>query len=285
MKFVLTPLQETTIPARGETVVYLSGSEPLLITANGRRAEIPPASQNTFPTFDTVTFQNMGEVSAEFEILIVDGIYQSHTSGSTVRAMIDNPTVISGPIVKALAQQLTANIANTVDIREITETLKTEMQNPSDISSPIVAKIADLIGSVINIRAITETLKTHVLNTVDIRTITETLNIRQITETIETNVLNTVTAQITGIVNTLEKPATNIVTSNKTYTAGESFTIPANTNRRDITIFAAETNTDTVTVAGIPLASGQYVELKNYVGSIGTTAAAASKITILEVIK
>lgn len=276
MIVTLQPLQEVAISGRGETVVYLSGSEPLLISASGKRAEIPSGSQITFPTFDSVTIQNKGDSPVNADLLIVEGEFQSLAEGSTVRIQGINDPVEINEIQR---------IVEAVDIRAITETLKTEMQNPSDISTPIVAKIADLIGSVINIRAITETLQTHVLNTVDIRAITETLNIRQITETIETNVLNTVTAQITGIVSTLEKPAQSIATSNKTFTAGESHTIPANTNRRDITIFAAETNTDVVTVAGIPLAAGQYVELKNYVGSIGTTAAAADTITIVEVIK
>lgn len=284
MIVTLQPLEEVEISGRGETVVYLSGSEPLLISASGKRAEIPSGSQNTFPTFDSVTIQNKGDSPVNAELLIVEGEFRSLAEGSTVKIQsIVDPVEINE--VQRIVDTVTAHVTNTVDIRTITETLKTNMQNSSDISTPIVSKIADLIGSVINIRAITETLKTQVLNTVDIRTITETLNIRQITETIETNVLNTVTAQITGIVSTLEKPASSIATSNKTYTAGESFTVPANTNRRDITIFAAETNADVVTVAGIPLAAGQYVELKNYVGSIGTTAAAADLITIVEVIK
>lgn len=284
MKVTLQPLEEAAISGRGETVVYLSGSEPLLISASGKRAEIPSGSQITLPTFDSVTIQNKGGSAVIAELLIVEGEFRSLAEGSTVKIQsIVDPVEVNE--VQRIIDVVTANIANTVDIRTITETLKTDMQNPSDISAPIVAKIAELIGSVVNIRAITETLQAHVSNTVDIRAITETLNIRQITETIETNVLNTVTAQITGIVSTLEKPATSIATSQKTYSAGESYTIPANTNRRDITIFAAETNTDLVTVAGIPLSSGQYVELKNYVGSIGTTAAAADSITMVEVIK
>lgn len=119
MKIVLEPLQETTIPARGETVVYLSGSEPLLITAGGRRAEIPPESQNTFQKFESVTLQNMGTIRAEFEVLVVDGIYQSHTNGSNVRASIDNPLSITNPIVSALV----GFVGSVLNIRKITETL------------------------------------------------------------------------------------------------------------------------------------------------------------------
>ncbi|MBJ7556561.1 hypothetical protein [Marinomonas spartinae] len=264
MKIVLEPLQETTIPARGETVVYLSGSEPLLITADGRRAEIPPESQNTFSPFQQVTLQNMGTIRAEFEVLVVDGIYQSHTNGSNVRASIDNPLSITNPIVNAL----TSFVGSVLNIRKITETL--------------------------NIRTITETLKATIENTVtaritgevNTRKITETLNIREITETIEANVTNTVTANIAGLVSTQEKAATSIKTSEKTFSAGESFTIPINTNRRDITITASEKNTDVVTVAGVPLRAGQNIKLENYTGAVTAQAVAANdQIAITEVIK
>lgn len=280
MILVLEPLEETIIPARGETVVYLSGSEPLLITAEGRRAEIPPESQNTFSPFQQVTLQNMGTIRAQFEILIVDGIYQSHTNGSTVSASINNPIAISNPIVAALAQTLATDVNNPTAISNpivsaLAQTLTADVNNPTAISDPIVSALAQTLTANVNnptaisnpiVSAVGKTLKASITN---VATLTNPI-IDALGQTLET----------------LEKPATSLASSSKTFTAGESFTIPDNINRRDVTIMASEDNTDTVTVAGIPLRAGQYVELNKYTGAVTAQAIAANdQIFITEVIK
>lgn len=254
------------IPAFGQYLGYVSGAGEIELSIDGELHYLGVNEvYESFNGFKNVTVRNTSNLAGDF--VIKAGMGKLYMAGdgqvidvlgirSTVSTEVLNADDVSAPIVEEL---------NALS----SKTLKTNVQNTSDISTPIVSKITDLIASVINIRAITETL--------NIRAITETLNIRAITETLK--------AQIIGLVETQEKSASGIATSNKTYSAGESFTVPANTNRRDITIFAAETNTDLVTVAGIALAAGQYVELKNYVGSIGTTAAAADSIIINEVIK
>lgn len=251
----------------------------------------------------SATGQYIGYVSGAGEVeILVDGephylgvneVYQANEvfDKFTVR----NASDVAGDIVikTGMGRLIMSGDGQLTEVLGIRETVKTEVLNAGDISTPIVSKLASFIGSVINIREITETIKTQIIGTVtatitgevNTRKITEKLDIRAITETLKTHVENTVTAQIAGVVSTLEKPASRITSSQKTFNAGESYEILANTNRRDVTIFAAETNTDLVTVAGIPLAAGQYVELKNYVGSIGTTATAADSIIINEVIK
>lgn len=181
------------------------------------------------------------------------------------------------------------------------------IRNMSDLAGDFVIKVGmgklhmSGDGQLVEIMGIRQTVKTDVLNTVDIRAITETLTtkvvnevqanivntvkIREITETLTANVVNVVKAEITGLVSTQEKSATSIATTQKTFAADEVFTIPANAGRRDITIFAAQENTGAVTVAGVPLLAGKFVELKNYAGSINATATATDTITIVEVIK
>lgn len=259
MMFVtLQPLEEVTIAARGETVVYLSGSEPLLFMASNKRAEIPSGSQITFPSFDQFTVQNKGESPVTAELLIVEGEFRSLAEGSTVRIQgINDPVEVNE--VQRIVEAVTANITNTVDIRQITETLKTEITN----------QITASIAGTVDIRAITETLSANVMNTVTAN-IANTVDIRQITETLKT----------------IETPATSLATSQKTFSAGESYTIPANTNRRDITVLAAETNTGAITVGGIPLLMGEYVTYNNFIGEISCVSVEdGEKVIINEVLK
>ncbi|MFD1385148.1 hypothetical protein ACFQ45_17495 [Rhodanobacter aciditrophus] len=283
MFVTLQPLEEVTLSGRGETVVYISGSEPLLLMASNKRAEIPSGSQITFPAFDQFTVQNKGESPVTAELLVVEGEFRSLAEGSTVRIQgIIDPVEVNE--VQRIVEAVTANIANTVDIRQITETLKTEITN----------QITASIAGTVDIRTITETLKADVMNTVTAN-IANTVDIRTITETLKANVMNTVTAniantvdirQITETLKTIETPATSLATFQKTFTAGETYIIPANTNRRDVTIMASEDNTDTVTVAGIPLRAGQYVELTKYTGAVTAQAVSADdQIFITEVIK
>ena len=264
MIVTLQPLEEVTISGRGETVVYLSGSESLLFAAAGKRAEIPSGSQITFPTFDQFTVQNKGESPVNAELLIVEGEFRSLAEGSTVRIQgINDPVEINE--VQRIVEAVTANIANTVDIRQITETLTANVVNT------VTAQIANTVNTnITNAFEITGPLEAVIANGHG--------SLWQ--------QLSTIQGQIDGISSQIDAPAASIATSNKAFTAGESFTVPANTNRRDITIFAAETNTDVVTVAGIPLAAGQWIELNNYVGSVEANAVdAGDKITMIEVIK
>lgn len=173
------------------------------------------------------------------------------------------------------------------------------IRNMSDLAGDFVIKVGmgklhmagD--GQLVEIMGIRKTVKTDVLNTVDIRAITETLTTKVINE-VQAKIINTVNireitetlmANVTNTVETLEKPATSLLTSKKTFTAGELFTIPTNENRRDLMIFAAEENTGVVNIAGVPLLAGKFIELKNYVGSISANAAATDTIQIVEVIK
>lgn len=275
------------IPAFGQYLGYVSGAGEIEVSIDGELHYLGVNEvYESFDGFKSVCVRNVSDVAGNF--VIKSGMGKLYMAGD----------------------------GQVIDVLGIRSTVSTEVLNADDVSAPIVSKIAELMSSVINIRAITETLQTHVLNTVDIRQITETLTANvvntvtaQIANTVNTNITNaieitgpleavianghgslwqqlsTIQGQIDGISSQIDAPAISISTSQKAFTAGESFTVPANTNRRDITIFAAETNTDVVTVAGIPLAAGQYVELKNYVGSIGATAAAADSITIVEVIK
>ena len=285
------------VPAFGQYLGYVSGAGEIELSIDGELHYLGVNEvYESFNGFKSVSIRNTSNLAGDF--VIKAGMGKLYMAGdgqvidvlgirSTVSTEVLNADDVSAPIVAALAQQLTASIANTGDISNpivnaLAQQLTASIANAGDISNPIVNALAQqLTASIANagdisapiVTALAQTLTANIANTGDI------------SAPIVTALAQQLTAQITGIVSTLEKPAASIATSNKTFTAGESFTIPANTNRRDITIFAAETNTDTVTVAGIPLSSGQYVELKNYVGSIGTTAAAADSITIVEVIK
>lgn len=279
MKITLQPMEEMTISGRGETIVYMSGTEQLLLMASGKRAEIPSGSQITFTAFEQFTVQNKGHAVVNAELLVVEGEFRSLAEGSTVRiqgindpvevnevqriveaitANVNNPAAISNPIVTALAQTLTANVNNPSAISNpivaaLAQTLTADVNNPAAISDPIVS-------------AVGKTLKASITN---VATLTNPI-IDALGQTLET----------------LEKPATSLASSSKTFTAGESFTIPANTNRRDLTIMASEENTDTVTVAGMPLRAGQYVGLENFTGAVQAQAVAADdQIFIREVLK
>ena len=299
-EFYLSPRGRQEVAATGQYIGYVSGAGEIEVNVDGEHHYLNVNEVlQVDDTFKSFAVTNMASVSGDFVIKAGMGKLYMAGDGQTTEVLRIRETVktemlnhndVSTPIVEEIdalsGKTLKTNVQNHSDIsapivEEIDalsgKTLKASVQNHDAVSAPIVAKIAELIGSVINVREITETLNAKILNTVDIR---------KITETIETNVTNTVTAEITGIVSTLEKPASSIETSQKTFTAGESYEVPANTNRRDITIFAAETNTDTVTVAGIPLAAGKYVGLENYIGPVTTQAVTASdQITITEVIK
>ncbi len=301
MKVTLQPMEEMTISGRGETIVYMSGSEQLLLMASGKRAEIPSGSQITFPAFEQFTVQNKGHSVVNAELLVVEGEFRSLAEGSTVRiqgindpvevnevqriveaitANVNNPAAISNPIVTALAQTLTADVNNPTAISNpivtaLAQTLTADVNNPAAISNPIVTALSQTLTADVNnpaaisdpiVSAVGKTLKASITN---VATLTNPI-IDALSQTLET----------------LEKPATSLASSSKTFTAGESFTIPANTNRRDITIMASEDNTDTVTVAGIPLRAGQYVELTKYTGAVTAQGIAANdQIFITEVIK
>ena len=255
------------VPAFGQYLGYVSGAGEIELSIDGELHYLGVNEvYESFNGFKNVTVRNTSNLAGDF--VIKAGMGKLYMAGdgqvidvlgirSTVSTEVLNADDVSAPIVAALAQTLMTNIANTGDISApivtaLAQTLTADVNNPTAISNPIVTALA-------------QTLTANVSN--------------------PTAISNPIVTALAQTLETLEKPATSLASSSKTFTAGESFTIPANINRRDVTIFAAETNTDTVTVAGIPLAAGQYVELKNYVGSIGTTATAADTITIVEVIK
>jgi hypothetical protein len=241
-------MEEQTVAARGETVVYLNGSEPLLITASGKRAEIPSTSQVRFDVFNEVKFQNKGLIAAEFEIFIVEGEFRSLAEGSKVITDIANTSDINTPIVLKLVELMES-------------TLSTEVSNASDINSPVVQKLVELMGS---------TLSTEVSNASDI----------------STPVVQKLSELIGSTIKTQDQSATSLKESIHSFSAGLSHTIEANTARRDITVLAASENTSSVIVGGMPLSAGQFINLENYTGSINTLASELTdNIYITEVIK
>ena len=234
------------------------------------------------------------EIDGEPHYLDVNEVYQSNDQFR--KFTVRNATDATGDFVikTGLGKLYMAGDGQLTEVLGIRETVKTQTLNPEDIYNPIVEKLGALMGSVFNIREITETLKTQITNVIDIRQITETLktqitnvvDIRQITETLKTQITGVVDIRkITETLSTEEKPASTLVASQKTFTAGESFTIPANENRRDITIMASEENTGVVTVSGIPLNSGEYITFNKFIGAVLCNAVAADNILITEVIK
>jgi len=274
MKIVLQPMEEQTVAARGETVVYLNGSEPLLITASGKRAEIPSTSQVRFDVFNEVKFQNKGLIAAEFEIFIVEGEFRSLAEGSKVITDISNTSDINTPIVLKLVElmesTLSTEVSNASDINSpvvqklielMNSTLSTEVSNASDINSPVVQKLVELMNS---------TLSSEVSNASDI----------------STPVVQKLSELIGSTIKTQDQSATSLKESIHSFSAGLSHTIEANTARRDITVLAASQNTGSVIVGGMPLSAGQFINLENYTGSINTLASELTdKIYITEVIK
>ncbi len=308
----LTPLSRFDIQATGQYIGYVSGPGELELNIDGEHHYLNVNEVlEVRETFSSFSIRNMTDKTGE--VTIKTGMGKLYMSGDgqtvdvlrvreTVKTDVQNASEINGPIVSALGsvlniRQITetikTNIQNSsaihgpivaalgsvLNIRQITETIKTNVQNSSAIHGPIVAAL----GSVLNIRQITETIKTNIQNSSAIHgpivaALGSVLNIRQITETIKTNVQNTVSTQ--------EAAATSLLTSEQNFNAGESFTIAANANRRDITILASEDNVNVVTVAGVPLRAGQYVTFNNYIGSIETQAIELNdKINITEVIK
>ena len=162
MRIQLQPQASTDLSQRGRTIVYLSGASELLFEAfggNGQpvgRFQIPAGGQVTLSeTFDTLKIQNMGGVYTDSEFLLIEGEYQRLSDVSFVQVQ-----GITNTIKSQVVNQLTAEIVNEVNIRQITETLTAEIANTVDI------------------RQITETLTAEISNTVDIRQITETLKNR-----------------------------------------------------------------------------------------------------------
>lgn len=244
----LAPGERWDVAATGRYIGYASGAGEIEVSVNGEphlldvRESLKAEEQYT-----GFSVRNMSDKTGDFVLKTGTGSLYMAGDGQLIR------------------------------VTGIDETVNTEVLNTDEISAPIVSKIGALMASVLNIRQITETLKTQIVGTVDIRAITETLNIRTITETLKT--------QIVGTVTTTETAATSLATSQKTFTAGETYTIPTNANRRDITIMAAKTNTDLVTVGGVELAAGEQIEFKNYVGAVQCSSVSADKISITEVIK
>ncbi len=163
MRIQLQPQASTDLSQRGRTIVYLSGASELLFEAfggNGQpvgRFQIPAGGQVTLSeTFDTLKIQNMGGVYTESEFLLIEGEYQRLSDVSFVQVQ-----GITNTIKSQIVNQLTAEIVNEVNIRQITETLTAEIANTVDIRQ---------ITETLNVRQITETL--------DIRPITEKLSIR-----------------------------------------------------------------------------------------------------------
>ena len=289
------------IVSTGQYIAYVAGSGDVEITVNGESHYLSVTEvYQSYDGFENFTIRNISEITGDF--VIKSGMGRIFTKGDgqvvdvigikeTVKTEVLNADDVSAPIVEEIdalsGKTLKTNVQNPLDISNpivtaLTQTLSASVSNPTAISNPVVAALAQtLSASVSNPTAISNPIVAALAQTLS----SEISNPTAISNPIVAALAQALTVNIQNTVNTLEKPAQSIVTSNKTFTAGESFTIPANTNRRDITIFAAETNTDLVTVAGVPLAAGQYVELKNYVGSIGSTAAAADSITIVEVIK
>jgi len=235
----------------------------------------------------TATGQYIGYDSGAGEIeILIDGephhlnVNESYQSNDIFKTFtVRNATDLTGDFVlkTGLGKLYMAGDGQLTEVLGIRETVKTQVLNPEDIHTPIVEKLGALMSSVFNIRQITETLKTQITNVVNIREITETLK-AQITGVVDVR-------PITETLSTEELPASSLVTSQKAFAAGESFNIPANENRRDITILAAEENTGVVTVGGIPLNSGEYITFNNFTGVVSCVAVAADNILITEVIK
>jgi hypothetical protein len=233
------------ITAVGQYLGYVSGVGEIEVSVDGVVHYLNVNEVYEFQRgFTSFTVRNMSDVTGDFVIKAAVGRF--HISGDGQKIEVQNSSDISTPIVEEI-DALSG------------KTLKTSVQNTSDISTPIVSKIADLIGSVINIRAITEAL--------NIRTITETLK-----------------AQIVDLVETREKPATRISAYQETLLAGEPFTVLANAARRDITILCDSDNEGVVFVESMPLAAGEKIEFKKYIGAVSIEAAANNKIKIVEVI-
>lgn len=139
MKITLKPMQDYEISARGETVVYMSGSEPLLVMAKDKRAEIPSTSQVRFPVFDRVTLKNMGEIEAEFEVFIVEGEFRSLAEGSKLISYIENTSEISTPIVLKLSE-ISAEIYDPI-VNKISELVNVKLKTEEQSATSMVESI------------------------------------------------------------------------------------------------------------------------------------------------
>lgn len=274
-EFYLSPKGRQDVSVTGQYIGYVSGAGEIEVNVNGEHHYLNVNEVlQVNGGFNSFTVTNMADFAGEFVIkagmgrLIMAGDGQLTDVlriRETVKSNVLNHDDISAPIVTALAQALTANVGNATDISNpivtaLAQTLTANVGNATAISNPIVAALA-------------KTLTANIANAGDI------------SNPVVAALAQKLTAKISGLVSTQEKAATSLAASEKTFTAGESFTIPANTNRRDITVMASETNTDVVTVAGIPLRAGQYVGLENYTGAVTAQAAAADQIFITEVIK
>lgn len=256
MQVTLKPMQDYEISVRGETVVYEGGSEPLLIMASGKRAEIPSTSQVRFPVFDKVTLRNTGTIEAVFTVFIVEGEFRSLAEGSKLISYIENTSEITTPIVEKL-DKLPENISNPI-VLKIAELMAL---TPDEISTPIVNKIAELLSSTLSVKVNTPSL-------------------------VYSPIVSKITTLINSVLKTQEQCATSLEGGVYIFSAGLSHTIEANTARRDITVLAASENTGSVIVGGMPLSAGQFINLENYTGSINTLASELTdKIYITEVIK
>jgi hypothetical protein len=226
----------------------MSGSEPLLVMAKDKRAEIPSTSQVRFPVFDKVTLKNMGEIEAVFEVFIVEGEFRSLAEGSKIVTDIANTSEISTPIVLKIHEAMSA-----------TQTV--ELGTPSLIHSPIVSKLATLISSTLKVKLETPSL-------------------------IYSPIVSKLTTLIESVLKTQEQCSTSIQEGAHTYVGGLSHTIEANTARRDITVLADSENIGSVIVGGMPLQAGQFINLNHYSGAVSTQASdLTNKIYITEVIK
>jgi hypothetical protein len=256
-------MQDYEISVRGETVVYEGGSEPLLIMASGKRAEIPSTSQVRFPVFDKVILRNTGAIEAVFTVFIVEGEFRSLAEGSKLISYIENTSEITTPIVgklESLPEHISTPIVSKIaELKTLTH--KTSVMNPSEISSPIVSKITELLSSTLNVKVNTPSL-------------------------VYSPIVSKITTLINSILKTQEQCATSLKESIHSFSVGLSHSIEANTARRDITVLAASENTGSVIVGGMPLSAGQFINLENYTGSINTLASELTdKIYITEVIK
>ncbi len=286
----LNPNERWDITATGRYIGYSSGSPEIEIVIDGEPHFLGVNEVLRLDeSFKAFSVRNASDYAGDIVIKTGTGALYMAGDGQltevlsvreTVKTNMLNAGEITDPILVALAQTLTANVSNTGDISNpivaaLAQTLTANVSNSGDISNPIVTALAQtLTASVSNtsdisnpiVAALAQTLTANVSNTGDIS--------------------NPIVAALAQTLETLEKPATSLASNSKTFTAGESHTIPANANRRDVTIMASEDNTDTVTVAGIPLRAGQYVELTKYTGAVTAQAVSADdQIFITEVIK